>query len=91
MLREAVAMWMLAQEWLLIVGCFGGGNEGGRARTANAAGRVPSAFWHLMNTEALRIHTLSTISLSFVEGIAADTQAREWAAGNSKNFLFFYG
>lgn len=41
MLREAVVMWMLAQEWLLIVGCFGGGNEGGRARAANAAGCVP--------------------------------------------------
>lgn len=44
MLREAVVMWMLAREWLLIVGGFGGGNEGGRARAANAAGCVPSAF-----------------------------------------------
>jgi len=43
-----------------------------------------------MNTEALRIFTLSTISLSFVGGIAADTQAREWEVGNSKSFLFFY-
>lgn len=37
-------MWMLAQEQLLIVGGFVGGNEGGKARTTNAAGHIPSAL-----------------------------------------------
>lgn len=77
-------MWMLSQEQLLIVSGFGGGNEGGNARTINAAGHILSALT-LMNTEALRIHTRSTISLSFVRGIVADTQARKYTAVSTKH------